>query len=58
MNYRVTLVPGDGIGPEIVDGAVRVLNAVGQKYGHNFQYDTALAAAAPSTGTANRCPRR
>ncbi len=43
MNYRVTLVPGDGIGPEIVDGAVRVLNAVGQKYGHNFQYDTALA---------------
>ena len=43
MNYRVTLVPGDGIGPEIVDGAVRVLNAVGQKYRHNFQYDTALA---------------
>ena len=43
MTYRVTLVPGDGIGPEIVDGAVRVLNAVGQKYGHIFQYDTALA---------------
>ena len=43
MNYRITLVPGDGIGPEIVDGAVRVLNAVGQRYGHRFQYDTALA---------------
>ncbi|HPR79323.1 MAG TPA: isocitrate/isopropylmalate family dehydrogenase, partial [Candidatus Limiplasma sp.] len=43
MTYRITLVPGDGIGPEIVDGAVRVLNAVGQRYGHRFQYDTALA---------------
>ncbi len=43
MTYRITLVPGDGIGPEIVDGAVRVLNAVGKKYGHSFQYDTALA---------------
>ncbi len=43
MTYRITLVPGDGIGPEIVDSAVRVLNAVGQKYGHAFVYDTALA---------------
>lgn len=47
MNYRVTLVPGDGIGPEIV---MVVANAVGQKYGHNFQYDTALAICASTAG--------
>lgn len=43
MTYRIVLVPGDGIGPEIVDGAVTVLNAVGEKFGHTFEYETVLA---------------
>ena len=30
--------PGDGIGPEIVTEAQKVLNAVGEKFGHSFQY--------------------
>ena len=36
MKFNIALVRGDGIGPEIVDSAVRVLEKVGEKYGHEF----------------------
>lgn len=36
--FNVALIPGDGIGPEIVNGAVTVLDAVSKKYGHKFNY--------------------
>ncbi len=36
MVYNIALVKGDGIGPEIVDSAVRVLEKIGEKYGHDF----------------------
>ena len=42
MNYKVAVIPGDGIGPEIVDEAKKVLNAVGAKYGHEFDYTEVL----------------
>ena len=38
MTYNIALLKGDGIGPEIVDSAVRVLEAVGKKYGHSFAF--------------------
>lgn len=38
MNYNIALLKGDGIGPEIVDSAVKVLTAVGKKYGHTFNF--------------------
>ena len=38
MNYNIALLRGDGIGPEIVDSAVRVLNAVADKFGHTFNF--------------------
>lgn len=38
MDYKIALLKGDGIGPEIVDAAVAVLKKVGQKYGHNFDF--------------------
>ena len=38
MKYSIALLKGDGIGPEIVDSAVRVLERIGQKYGHEFQF--------------------
>ena len=38
MKYNIGLLKGDGIGPEIVDSAVRVLEAVGKKYGHEFTF--------------------
>lgn len=36
MDFKVTLLPGDGVGPEVIDSAVAVLNAVERKFGHNF----------------------
>ena len=36
MEYKIALLKGDGIGPEIVDSAVRVLERIGKKYGHKF----------------------
>ena len=38
MNYNIALLKGDGLGPEIVDSAVRVLEAVGEKYGHTLSF--------------------
>ena len=38
MELNIALLKGDGIGPEIVDSAVRVLVAVGEKYGHTFNF--------------------
>ena len=38
MNLNIALLKGDGIGPEIVDSAVRVLEAIGNKHGHTFNF--------------------
>ena len=38
MNYNIGLLKGDGIGPEIVSSAVKVLEKVGTKYGHTFNF--------------------
>ena len=43
MEYNIALVKGDGIGPEVVDGAVAVLEKVGEKYGHTFRFKSYLA---------------
>ena len=46
MRYNIALLRGDGIGPEIVDSAVRVLEAVGKKYGHEFVFTPYLIGGA------------
>jgi isocitrate dehydrogenase (NAD+) len=50
MSYRVTLIPGDGIGPEVTAAAVRVLSATGL----DFEWETEIAGAGaiPEHGTA------
>ena len=52
MMYNIALLRGDGIGPEIVDSAVRVLEKIGEKYGHSFQFTRYLigGAAIDETG--------
>lgn len=42
MNYNIAVIPGDGIGPEIVREAIKVLDAVGARYGHSFSYTELL----------------
>ena len=46
MEYRIGLIHGDGIGPEIVDEAKKVLDAVCEKYGHKFEYTNLLLGGA------------
>ncbi|MBE6016065.1 MAG: 3-isopropylmalate dehydrogenase [Lachnospiraceae bacterium] len=46
MKYNIALVRGDGIGPEIVDSAVRVLDKIADIYGHEFIYSSYLAGGA------------
>ena len=41
MNYKIALIKGDGIGPEVVNEAVNVLDTVGKKFGHTFTYTEA-----------------
>lgn len=41
-NFKVTVIPGDGIGPEIVREARKVLDAAGQKYGYHLDYTEIL----------------
>lgn len=45
-NYKIGLLRGDGIGPEIVDSAVRVLKAVGEKYAISFTFTPYLIGGA------------
>ena len=42
MNYHVGVIAGDGIGPEVVAEAKKVLDTVGKKYGHTFDYEAIL----------------
>src|SRR5690242_12589881 len=42
MKMKITLLPGDGIGPEVTREAVRILDVVAQLHGHEFEYETRL----------------
>ena len=46
MKYNIALLKGDGIGPEIVDSAVRVLDVIAKKYGHEFVFTPYLIGGA------------
>ena len=45
MDYKIAVLPGDGIGPEIVDQALNVLKAVEKKYNHNFEFAMGMVGA-------------
>lgn len=45
MNFKIAVLAGDGIGPEIVDQAIKVLKAIGVKYNHTFEFKDALVGA-------------
>lgn len=46
MKVRIVTIPGDGIGPEIITEAIKVLDQVGMKFGHEFQYTQVLMGGA------------
>ena len=46
MEKNIAVIKGDGIGPEIVDVALKVLDAIGKKYKHTFHYQEVLMGGA------------
>lgn len=46
MKMKLTVLPGDGIGPEVIREAIRVLNVVAQLHGHEFEFQTRLIGGA------------
>ena len=63
MNYKIALIRGDGIGPEVVGEAVKVMETVGAKFGHSFEFvDVMMGGCAIDAvgksypdGTADKC---
>ena len=63
MNYKIAVIKGDGIGPEIVTEAMGVMEAVGQKFGHTFEFVEVLMGGCATDavgksypdGTAEKC---
>ena len=46
MNYRIAVLPGDGVGPEVIDEAVKTMEAVGRRFGHSFEISTSPVGGA------------
>ncbi|MDO5155401.1 MAG: 3-isopropylmalate dehydrogenase [Eubacteriales bacterium] len=42
MEFNLAVIKGDGIGPEVVSEAMKVLDKIGEKFGHTFHYDQLL----------------
>ncbi|MEN7550995.1 3-isopropylmalate dehydrogenase [Rapidithrix thailandica] len=56
MQFKIATLPGDGIGPEIIEQAVKVVNAIGEKFGHQFDYQHAVVGAAAIDATGDPFP--
>lgn len=57
MNYNIAVIPGDGIGPDIVAQAVLVLEKVGEKFGHTFTLKNVLAGGSAIDATGHCLPQ-
>ena len=45
-NYFIAVLAGDGIGPEVIEQAIRVLQNIGKRYGHTFNLQHAMVGIA------------
>jgi len=56
MDFNIAVLPGDGIGPEIIDQAKKVVIAVGEKFNHKFNFTHGLVGAIAIDKTGNPLP--
>ena len=56
MNYKIAVIQGDGIGPEVTAEAVKILDAAASAFGHNFEYEYLLAGGAAIDETGKCLP--
>ena len=57
MQLRIVVLPGDGVGPEVIDQAVRVLREVAKIHGHNFHFEEHPVGGAALKQTRTPLPR-
>ena len=57
MKKHIAVLAGDGIGPEITDGAIRILQKIGQKYGHEFEFEHLLMGVCAIEATGEPLPQ-
>ena len=57
MNYKLAVIPGDGIGPDVVEQTLLVLDKVVEKFGHTFQYHKVLAGGCAIDATGGCLPQ-
>lgn len=57
MEYNIALLKGDGIGPEIVDSAVKILEKTGKKFGHKFNFTPYLIGGCAIDATGKPLPQ-
>ena len=58
MECQIGVISGDGIGPEIVTEAKKVLDQIGNKYGHKFHYTEILMGGCSIDATGDAAYRR
>jgi 3-isopropylmalate dehydrogenase len=56
MKFNIVTIPGDGIGPDVVAEAVKTLEAVGKKYGHEFAFSKVLMGGCAIDATGDPLP--
>ena len=57
MKKHIAVLAGDGIGPEITDGAIAVLKKIGEKYGHEFEFEHLLMGVCAIEETGEPLPQ-
>lgn len=56
ITKNIAVLPGDGIGPEVTDQAIKVLDAIAERFGHSFNYTEGLIGAVAIDETGNPYP--
>ena len=57
MEYKLAVIPGDGIGPDVVEQTLLVLDKIGEKFGHTFHYHKVLAGGCAIDATGACLPQ-
>ena len=57
MEYKLAVIPGDGIGPDVIEQTLLVLDKVGEKFGHTFHYQKVLAGGCAIDATGACLPQ-
>jgi len=58
MNFNIAVIPGDGIGPEVIEQTILMLDKISEKFGHKFNYTKVLAGGCAIDATGEPLPQK